>query len=91
MDSQASDADAIGIYPVHSQWTVVDGANGYAGVLMTPHLVDASPGGHRGGGDIDVSWRWPESCEIPGFFRGRGGLCSAINAHSHRPWEGLER
>ena len=24
---QASDADAIGIYPVHTQWTVVDGVD----------------------------------------------------------------
>ena len=41
VDSQASDIDAIGIYPVHIQWTVVDGAGCYAGVLVTPHLVDA--------------------------------------------------
>src|SRR5258708_33350390 len=26
-DSQASDADAIGIYPVHARWTVVDGGD----------------------------------------------------------------
>src|SRR5205085_10090480 len=26
VDSQASDADAIGIYPVHTGWTVVDSA-----------------------------------------------------------------
>jgi hypothetical protein len=30
-DSQVSDADAIGIYPVHTQWTVVDGAEGQGG------------------------------------------------------------
>ncbi len=27
MDSQAFDVDAIGIYPVHTQWTIVDGAD----------------------------------------------------------------
>jgi hypothetical protein len=25
MDAQASDADAIGIDPVHARWTIVDG------------------------------------------------------------------
>ena len=25
MDWQGSDADAIGTYPVHSEWTIVDG------------------------------------------------------------------
>ena len=26
-DSQASDADGIGIYPVHTWWTIVDGVD----------------------------------------------------------------
>jgi hypothetical protein len=28
VNAQRSDADAIGIYPVHSWWTVVDGCQG---------------------------------------------------------------
>jgi hypothetical protein len=27
VDAQASDADAIGIYPVHTRWTIVDGVD----------------------------------------------------------------
>ncbi len=32
-----------------------------------------------------------KSCEILSFFQACSGLCSAINAHSRRPWEGYER
>src|SRR5438105_2748792 len=38
-DSQASDADGIGIYPVHTRWTIVDGGDARAGVCA----VGATP------------------------------------------------
>src|SRR4051812_37548778 len=45
-DSGGSDADAIGIYPVHRPWTVVDGSRLREG-LGAAHAVSATPRGSR--------------------------------------------
>ena len=46
-DSQASDADGIGIYPVHTQWTIVNGEQRYDSGRISGNWRYGKPGPDR--------------------------------------------